>query len=1181
MKLIYDVYNRTLPSRIYLARPGKRLLGQLNGIQEDTASCTINLNNTSTLEFTVDRFIDGEESNYYNLIGQHYELYLERIGWFKINQEPEISFDGDIETTTVSAESLEIELQQYDVFGWRINCATEDSNEMMAKDNLYTTVDGYMLPREPVKFYRNLAPYELAIAEFETIPSPTSTDFALLVDKYPSLLSSPRITKNGRVVTVDLSENIDSGEPYYTLLDVLERELDRQKHLSLLWLVLNETGWEPGLIDLSVSEDFPVSLPNEIGKFEVENQDKYSLLTQEIANYFHCIFIFDTMNMKVNAFRVDQLGDDTNIFLSFHNIQNDITKSGDRKIYTVYRVEGYENLSITEANFGDNTVEDISYFLTPEHFAQEFIDKYTYWQSYRNEQRQAYIALSKQYRNQSDIVSELYLRVPVDISDTTQYSSLEDDELINDKNNVLAQIAGYEALYVDEEGNFDINALMQSSDWKTYKMLRDIVVPNIDIELNNRTLPSKDDYTDFFDGYLYDFDTYGDSYGVQELKAQQKSLNDRIERLKENGYDEPGDSADEYHKRNYDNYVKYSNAYSSCTRALAERQSEYDEANAELETVKGNLSSIREDVNIQNQKFNFSAKELELLNKYYIYTDYINENILITEASTNDEIVDQEYKLYKDALEQLYADAHPQLIYSCSYDNLLAMPEFKDWHGELDVGNFVRVGIRDDYQEKLRVSAITFNPFMIDTTIGIEFTTMIRYRAKRNDFASMLDSSVQNTKNQIIATLYNRSNDNYSYQIDANLVRQLLKNNTFNSYMSGMVNEGIISGGGVIIDMIDGKVTAKEISVDKITGQTGQFEEFFTRYLESDLIVTKTLEASSASINSLASELITSDRVVTGILNASKAQIEELQTKLVVAAEIDVDTLKATLAQVDTLDANSAFVHYLQSVSSTTATSVINDAYIYNAVAGKITVSDLAAGNIVLSDTMNIISENGGMIMNGNALQIYGKDKDGYDYVGIQLGYDTSSNPSLIVRDENGSVIITPNGITENAVSDNLIQTRMINNASITKEKMGFEVLEPNEYGGIDLTKVYDGSGNQFGAEYTSFKQNTTDSLNEINSKKMYRVVIESDNGNIFKNNEVNCTLSCKVYSWDEDITDEINAANFVWRRKSKDTQGDTQWNTNHSGGTKSITITSSDVYGRSVFYCDVTLPDGQIVTSD
>jgi len=97
----------------------------------------------------------------------------------------------------------------------------------------------------------------------------------------------------------------------------------------------------------------------------------------------------------------------------------------------------------------------------------------------------------------------------------------------------------------------------------------------------------------------------------------------------------------------------------------------------------------------------------------------------------------------------------------------------------------------------------------------------------------------------------------------------------------------------------------------------------------------------------------------------------------------------------------------------------------------------------------------------------------------------------------------------------------------------------------------------------------------------MYRVIVESDNGNIFKNGDINCTLSCRVFSWDNEITDEINAVNFKWTRKSKNMASDITWNTNHSGGTKTITLTPSDVYGRSVFTCTVTLPDGTTQSSD
>ena len=97
--------------------------------------------------------------------------------------------------------------------------------------------------------------------------------------------------------------------------------------------------------------------------------------------------------------------------------------------------------------------------------------------------------------------------------------------------------------------------------------------------------------------------------------------------------------------------------------------------------------------------------------------------------------------------------------------------------------------------------------------------------------------------------------------------------------------------------------------------------------------------------------------------------------------------------------------------------------------------------------------------------------------------------------------------------------------------------------------------------------------LDDIEAQKMYRIVIESNNGDTFKNNDVNCTLTCHVYSWDDEITETIDESNFIWTRKTNNSDGDAVWNANHSTGTKSITITSSDTEDKTVFYCSVNLP--------
>ena len=86
----------------------------------------------------------------------------------------------------------------------------------------------------------------------------------------------------------------------------------------------------------------------------------------------------------------------------------------------------------------------------------------------------------------------------------------------------------------------------------------------------------------------------------------------------------------------------------------------------------------------------------------------------------------------------------------------------------------------------------------------------------------------------------------------------------------------------------------------------------------------------------------------------------------------------------------------------------------------------------------------------------------------------------------------------------------------------------------------------------------------------MLRLVIISSNGNIFKNGNVKTLLSAKVYSWDEDITDALDANQFIWTRVSEDTEADKVWNEQHFGGAKSVVITGADVKVRATFYCDL-----------
>lgn len=517
-------------NQVYLAAPGHRILGVLNGIDEESAQLTTKLNNTYELSFTINRYVDGYVTSYYNIIARHYELFIPHFGWFKITDEPEIEGDGTTETKSIVAESGEIELQQYDLVDFQVNTGAVESRELLATDNAYE-LDGYYVAHDSVRFYWDTSDLEKAIVEFqETDGSVAALKEFVKTHRFliyrqsetnPGLnVGCWRITANAETMGIDIdaSHTLTEQEkkdgvtyPDYTGTEILNMELQRERELSLLWLVLHEHGWKVGHVDPYIdatSDDKTdrIKLAERSGSFEIDSQNIYAFLTQDAAPLFRCVFVFDTENYFVNAYSITNIGFNTDIVLSFRNVQNQISRTTDQELYTVFRVEGADGLDFSEVNFGSNTIEDISYFLNTNHFPQEFIDKYNHWLEVREAKRSQYATKSLQYRNQNDVVNELLDRVPLDNANGNQYNSMTKDELIAERETMIALKKGFEKYYVDDEGNFDIDAIRESSDWPNYSALVNITLSSPLDALDGIKFLQHED-SDSYE-YILDKDTY-------------------------------------------------------------------------------------------------------------------------------------------------------------------------------------------------------------------------------------------------------------------------------------------------------------------------------------------------------------------------------------------------------------------------------------------------------------------------------------------------------------------------------------------------------------------------------------------------------------------------------------------------------------------------------------------------
>jgi hypothetical protein len=95
--------------------------------------------------------------------------------------------------------------------------------------------------------------------------------------------------------------------------------------------------------------------------------------------------------------------------------------------------------------------------------------------------------------------------------------------------------------------------------------------------------------------------------------------------------------------------------------------------------------------------------------------------------------------------------------------------------------------------------------------------------------------------------------------------------------------------------------------------------------------------------------------------------------------------------------------------------------------------------------------------------------------------------------------------------------------------------------------------------------------VDRINESKMYRTELVTEGVSIFREKTQRSTVRCKVYSWDNEITDTLPASAFNWHRNSGNTEADAAWDAAHTG-MKTITVSTEDVTDNASFFCEVTI---------
>lgn len=1125
----YDIYGRTEPSIIYLAKPGKRLYCALGGIDTSTASLSLKTNNTAELTFTVDKYINNTVTDGYEELDELMELYCDGI-WFKIVDPPTINNDGLRETKEITAESYEIMLTQYKLKNFKINMGEEDSYEMMYQathdTNKFYQIKFYDSENEDLSFLHLVLKHaDVPGWHIGYVDNITPDDDGKLL---PNNICNFEVDDQN--VYAFLTQEAAQAYKCVFEFDTVNMTINVYRPDSLGKDTNVVLGFRNIQNSITISRD-----ENLVTQFYVEGLDDYNI---DAVNFGDSV-ITDLSYFICEPYMDTSLQEKYNAWQSYRESRREefinLSKEYNKNLEVLTELMNRVPIDTAQTNWFGKKVEDLKdaynanmaiikglealYVDDEKNFDLEALKKSHDWPLYESIMNYTLPSIVAALQAQDETVEgfgkgniiscvnpivlgqDWYMVNPgtssfqtIQIDDAPAYGITRGVKVTGTDGGIYQHNISIEpsqrytlSCFVKGSGTFylgynntgedrkNISYNITSSWTRVYTSFNlssrlidvafagtnDFTICGMQLEMGDS--PSQFGYFTQSENIIKAYETDWKLYGISELKVKISTYDSCIKELKKSGYADgynPLSGYEEaYFTQMHQKYLDYLNLKDQAETALKERQAEYDAA--KKPEIQEKRNQIAKDVllenfgKVQNKYSAFTDKETYIIKSLYSQSTYTNENIIVTTLDSTADAVDKSKVLYDDALEELYVESHPQYTYTDDVENVYALPEFKEYHEQLAVNDFVRVGITDTNYIKLRVIEITYNPCDLDESMEVTFSNMIQYKAKRNDYNTLLNDAL-NTSNRNGGRVNSVNKSSTSdYVITSEAIKQIFSNPLFNSMLGGTVTGGTGSGGTITADTIIAElVKAKEGVFDKLTVDTA-----FMKYLDV--------------------KLISADKITTRILEAEQANIEKLSAKIIESNQINADMIN-----VKNLLAGNAGVGNLQAVHLTAQNVTIDQAVITDLIAKKMTVADLNTHTATADEFMIISSGKAGIAFKNSTQQFY----DSTGAVRVQIGQDGTGKFNFVVKNGDKTALFDENGITQTGIPDNTIVNNMISDGTINKEKLSFTMVEPNEQGGIDISQVYL-DGKKFGQQYTSFKDQTTEQITNITDPQKGQIV--------------------------------------------------------------------------------------------
>ena len=522
----------------------------------------------------------------------------------------------------------------------------------------------------------------------------------------------------------------------------------------------------------------------------MDGKNIYSFLTGDISAAANCIFDFNLFNREINIVLAKNIGKDSGVIIDKYHLLNslEVTCNSDN-IYTRYNVSGGGRIDIKYVNFGSTRITDLSYFINARnesgrriYVSDTLAAKYKQYISDRELARERYMTLTRQYNQALADIDDLKYKVPND-SVHNDWDSFTDAELDASYKTYHQLLATLQSLYKEDygsvgcnsDGSINENYIRSTEYWQDYYAYQ-ATIEQITAAIHARADGSR--YADIDNESILKkinaYKTEWSLYGVVELENKITAYNNSMQVLidgeaiilkHQSQEAKAWDDLSEDEKTKYgglkDNY-KYS-AYMDLYHEKTSCQLYLNQLNAKLKDAEKIRDAARENRTklaalVEIESYNrtelkkivplpsssitdpFTEAEIRTINLLCIDKNYSNENILTTSLDTTVSEIEKQYELLEDAKEQLSIESQPQISFHATIENLLVMPEFKDF--DFEIGNFVSLEYYDDYYVDLRLVSMTFNPCIPENSLDVSFSTFIKSKSERTDMSNILGLAV-------------------------------------------------------------------------------------------------------------------------------------------------------------------------------------------------------------------------------------------------------------------------------------------------------------------------------------------------------------------------------------------------------------------------------------------------------